>query len=135
MNQIQYSTAVRTAKAHATSVLIDTGSGQALLTLYTGPEPVALQPITNQVAVVSLPIPAPCALAVDGGALTLKPLPETMAVADGTITWGRITNRAGDLVADLSVGLPGSESALILPVVDIYAGATIRINSANLIEA
>jgi hypothetical protein len=135
MNQIQYSTAVRTAKTHATSVLIDTGSGQALLTLYTGPAPAALQPTTDQVAVVSLPIPAPCALSIEGGALTLKPLPETMAVADGTITWGRITNRAGEIVADLSVGLPGSESALILPVVDIYAGATIRINSANLIEA
>ncbi len=135
MNQIQYSTAVRTAKAHAAGEVIDTGTGQALLTLYTGPAPAALQPTTDQVAVVALPIPAPCALAVEGGALTLKPLPETMAVADGTITWGRITNRAGEIVADLSVGLPGSESALILPVVDIYAGATIRINSANLIEA
>jgi hypothetical protein len=135
MNQIQYSTAVRTAKAHATAEVIDTGNGQAQLTLYTGTAPVALQPTTDQVAVVALPIPAPCALAVEGGALTLKPLPETMAVADGTITWGRITNRAGDLVADLSVGIPGSDAALILPVVDIYAGATIRINSANLIEA
>ncbi len=135
MNQIQYSMAVRAAKAQAISDVIDSGNGQALLTLYTGQAPAALQPTTDQVAVVALPIPAPCALAVEGGALTLKPLPETMAVADGTITWGRITNRAGEIVADLSVGIPGSESALILPVVDIYAGATIRINSANLIEA
>lgn len=135
MTQIQYSSAVRTAKALAIATVIDTGTGQAQLTLYTGPAPVVGQAVTAQIAIVALPIPSPCALQVTGGALSLKPLPETMAVADGTIVWGRITNRAGDFVADLSVGRPDSDAALILPVVDIFAGATIRINSATLVEA
>lgn len=135
MNQIQYSIATKTAKAQAIANVIDTGAGQALLTLFTGAAPAAGQPITSQVAVISLPIPSPCAQQVAAGALTLHQLPETMAIADGTVTWGRITNRAGDVVADLSVGLPGSDAALILPLVDIYAGVTLRINSATLVEA
>ena len=135
MNQIQYSIAARTAKAQALANVIDTGDGQALLTLFTGAVPAAGQPITTQVAVVALPIPAPFAQQVAGGSLTLHPLPETMAIAGGTVSWGRITSRAGEVVADLSIGLPGSEAALILPIVDIYAGATLRINSAQLVEA
>ena len=135
MNQIQYSIAARTAKVQALANVIDTGDGQALLTLFTGSAPAAGEPITTQLAVVALPIPAPCAQQVAGGSLTLHQLPETMAIADGTVTWGRITSRAGEVVADLSIGLPGSEAALILPIVDIYAGATLRINSAQLVEA
>ncbi len=73
MNQIQYSVAARTAKVQAVADAIDAGTGQALLTLYTGSAPVAGQPITTQIAVVALPIPTPCAKQVAGGSLTLQP--------------------------------------------------------------
>ena len=41
MNQIQYSIAAKTAKAQALADVIDTGGGQALLTLFTGAAPAA----------------------------------------------------------------------------------------------
>jgi len=131
---IQYANDVKTARAQAVADAIDNGTGQALLTLYTGPAPVAGDPIDTQTAIMALPIPNPCSQQVAGGILTLQPLPETMAVASGSMVWGRITSRAGEFVGDLTVGLPGSGADLILPVVDIYAGAMIRINSASISE-
>ena len=100
-----FSDALRTSRAQLLAAAIDEGSeGPATLKIYAGTRPAPGVPITDQVLLVTLQFPHPCAQSVTGGVLTLKPLAEQMASASGIHAWGRIANRDGDFVADLEVG-------------------------------
>ena len=83
---------------------------------------------------ITLPLAYPCAQSVNGGVLTLKAIAEAMVSGNGTISWGRFSNRDGGFVADLDVGLTGSGADLEIPLLEVYQGAYIRINTATVTE-
>ena len=130
-----YADALRTSRAQLLAAAIDEGSaGAATLKIYTGPRPAPGAAITDQVLLVALQFPHPCAQSVTGGVLTLKPLAEQMATASGIHAWGRIANRDGDFVADLEVGPPGLGADIEIPATELFTGAMVRINSATITE-
>ena len=132
---LTYVDTLRTSRAQLLAAAIDEGSaGAATLKIYTGPRPAPGAAITDQVLLVALQFPHPCAQSVTGGVLTLKPLAEQMASASGIHAWGRIANRDGDFVADLEVGPPGLGADIEIPATELFTGAMVRINSATITE-
>ena len=132
---LTYVDTLRTNRAQLLATAIDTGSGpSATLTVYTGARPAPGAAITDQLALVVLKFSHPCAKTVSGGVLTLKPLAEQMATANGFPRWARIADRDGTFVADLDVGVPLSGADLEIPTSEIFAGALIRINNATITE-
>jgi len=132
---ISFSDTLRSQRAQLLATAIDQGSlGAASLCLYGGNRPGSGQPVTDQPLLISLLLAYPCAASVGGGVLVLKPIPETLVTADGTLSWGRLLDRDGLPVADLEVGLPGSGADIELPALAVYRGAFIRIDQATLTE-
>lgn len=132
---LTFATALRTARAQLLATALDEGAaGAATLKLYGGTRPASGAAITDQPLLISLPLAHPSAQTVTGGVLTLKAIPEAMVTGNGTISWGRFLDRDGGFVADLDVGLPESGADLEIPVLEVYAGAYIRINSATVTE-
>lgn len=133
---INYSTAVRTARAQAVADRIDAGTGPAAhLSIYTGERPITPgAALTDQALLVALPFAYPCAAPATGGILTFAPLAETMAIATGAPSWARITDRDGQFVADLDVGQPDSGADIELPLETLYQGTLIRINDGQILE-
>ena len=132
---LTFATALRTARAQLLADAIDEGAaGAATLKLYGGTRPGSGAAITDQPLLISLPLAYPCAQSVNGGVLTLKAIAEAMVSGNGTISWGRFSNRDGGFVADLDVGLTGSGAVLEIPVLEVYAGAYLRINNPTIIE-
>ncbi len=132
---LTFAIALRTARAQLLADAIDSGSaGSATLKLYGGARPGSGGNISGQPLLITLPLAYPCAQTVTGGVLTLKAIAEAMVSGNGTITWGRIANRDGAFVADLTVGLPDCGADLQLPVLEVYQGAYIRINNPTITE-
>lgn len=132
---LTFATALRTARAHLLADAIDAGSaGTATLTLYGGPRPGSGANITTEPMLITLPLAFPCAQSVSGGVLILKPIAEAMVSGNGIISWGRLSNRDGGFVADLDVGLPNSGADLVIPLLEVYQGAYIRITTATVTE-
>ena len=132
---LTFAESLRTSRVQLLATAIDEGSaGAATLKIYTGPRPAPGAAITDQVLLVALQFPHPCAQSVTGGVLTLKPLAEQMATASGIHAWGRIANRDGDFVADLEVGPPGLGADIEIPATELFTGAMVRINSATITE-
>ncbi len=126
---------LRTSRAQLLAAAIDEGSaGPATLKIYAGTRPAPGVPITDQVLLVTLQFPHPCAQSVSGGVLTLKPLAEQLVTASGVHSWGRIANRDGDFVADLDVGPPDSGADIEIPASELFTGALVRINTATFTE-
>lgn len=122
---------MRTAHAQLLADAIDAGSGgAATLKLYGGTRPGSGGNISGQPLLITLPLANPCAQSVIGGVLTLK----AIVTGNGTISWGRFSNRDGSFVADLSVGLPDSGADLVIPLLEVYQGAYICINSPTVTE-
>ncbi|MNG86305.1 hypothetical protein D3C79_450850 [compost metagenome] len=132
---LTFANALRTARAELLAVAIDSGSaGAATLKLYGGTRPGSGGNISGQPLLITLPLANPSAQSVTGGVLTLKAIAEAMVTGNGTITWGRFSNRDGAFVADLDAGLTGSGADLEIPVLEVYQGAYIRINTATVTE-
>ncbi|MEG0007973.1 MAG: hypothetical protein RR721_08125 [Aeromonas sp.] len=132
---LTFANALRTARAQLLADAIDTGTaGAATLKLYGGTRPGSGGNISGQPLLITLPLANPCAQSVTGGVLTLKAIAEAMVTGNGTITWGRFSNRDGAFVADLDAGLPGSGADLEIPVLEVYQGAYIRINNPTVTE-
>ena len=132
---LTFAESLRTSRVQLLATAIDEGSaGAATLKIYTGPRPAPGAAITDQVLLVALQFPHPCAQSVTGGVLTLKPLAEQMATASGIHAWGRIADRDGDFVADLEVGPPGLGADIEIPATELFTGAMVRINSAIITE-
>lgn len=132
---LSFATALRTARAQLLADAIDAGTaGAATLKLYGGTRPGSGANITTETLLITLPLAYPCAQSVNGGVLTLKAIAEAMVSGNGTISWGRFSNRDGGFVADLDVGLTGSDADLQIPLLEVYQGAYIRINTATVTE-
>jgi len=104
----------------------------ATLTLYSGtiaatPED---DPPSGDIGLVSLPVQD---VTVSGGAISFT-CPQTMAGNSGIVTWGRLFNATNTLF-DLTAGLAGSGTDIVLDSVTIYAGGSVTISVAQLMIA
>ncbi len=109
---LDLATFVKSARLTALRDAIDSGSGTARLTIYTGPRPEPGGPATTALVIVDLPIPSG---EVSGDTLTLA-LPDMIAAsADGDIAWARITGRDGNWVIDMDAGDDPSLDLYISP--------------------
>ena len=111
---------------------IDTGGGTAHLRLYAGPQPPLGQPPGGG-HLVSISLPAPCGT-VANGELALSVPSWVVVSASGTLAWGRITSRAGEVIADLTVGVTGSGQAIECNSLAVAAGGLLAITNAVLRE-
>lgn len=131
---LTFSDPLRTARVQLLAMAIDTGSdGPATLKIYSGSRPAPGAAITDQL-LATLLFTHPCAQTVSGGMLTLKPLAEQLVTGNGIPSWGRISDRDDDFVADLDVGPTGSGADIQIPAVELFTGAMLRINLATLTE-
>jgi len=126
---MRLSTDTKNARLLAIATAIDANGG-GTLTLYTGTIPASADdPVTDQVALAQLACPTPIADTITDGAMALAQITEVMALADGTATWGRLTDGANNPVADLDVG-----AHIAMPSPDLVAGMTVRIDTAVITE-
>lgn len=132
---LTFSDPLRTSRVQLLATAIDAGSaGPATLKIYAGIRPAPGAAITGSALLATLQFAHPCAQTVTGGMLTLKPLAEQLVTGNGIPSWGRISDRDGDFVADLDVGPPGSGADIEIPADELFAGAMLRINSATITE-
>lgn len=132
---LNFSTALRNARATAIISALDAGVTPATIKLYSGTKPaVTGAAITTQVLIGTCTLSKPCAAVVDGVA-TFQPIADD-PIADntGTISWARILNGDGAFVADLNCGAVGSSAIMIFNNLSVQAGGLISITSGSLTE-
>ena len=129
---IRYSPAVRVSRALSILSKIDAGVSPGKILLCSGVAPVGFAAATGVLA--SLSLSKPSGVVNDAAELMFAPVADAMVVTDGSVTWARVEDGAGNAVADLDVGLPGSGAAIILTDTSLKAGALIRVTLAKLIE-
>jgi len=129
---LNFSTALRNARAQAIITAIDTGASNGALKFYSGTKPATGAAITNQVLLGTLTFSKPCATATNG-VITFEPIAsDPVADATGTITWARALNGNGDFVFDVDCGTTGT--VVTFNNVGVEAGGIIMINSGTLTE-
>ncbi len=126
---LRLSTALRNALVDATEVLIDTGSGQALLEVYTGSGPAGPDASATGTKLLSFSFQDPAFGAASSGSATMDSTPAmtTTGLANGTAGWFRILNPAGAAVIDGTVG-----TDLTLSSNSITTGLSVQITSGTL---
>lgn len=126
------STAIRSAWVQGMANAIDAGSGTAggTINFYDGTRPATGGAITSQVLLGTVTCAATCGT-VSNGVLTFGAIAEdSSADATGTAAWARIKDKAGNFVADCSVGTTGAD--INLNSVAITVGGIIRVTSGTL---
>lgn len=131
---LSYTVAVKNARAQAFTNLIDASATAGSITIYTGTAPSGVGAITNQTALIVIPLQHPCVSSIANGVITLAAISEQMVPVTGKVGWARIKNGDGVAIADITVGLNGSGSDIELPTVDLIQGAYIRITAGQITE-
>ncbi len=129
---IGYSIAVKSARASAVVSHID-AAGAGKLNLYAGTRP-AITDTPPVAPLVELVLSNPCGVVNEQAEIVFSAVDDAMVVSSGVATWARLSDAAGNTIADLDVGESGSGAAIILADTDLKAGALIRVTLAKLIE-
>lgn len=129
-----YSLAIKQARANILASAL-AANGQSTITLYTGVAPAGVGEITDQAAVVTLPLDVSPVASVESGVITLVPIEEQMILVTDTVGWARLADGAGTALADLAVGLLASGADLALPTLDLIAGSYLRLSNVQIREA
>ncbi len=132
---LSYTVAVRNARAQALTNLIDASATAGSITIYTGTAPDGVGAITNQIALIVIPLSKPCVASITNGVINLAAITEQMVTVTGKAGWARIKNGDGVAIADLTIGLNGSGADIELPTLDLIQGAYIRITAGQITEA
>jgi hypothetical protein len=115
------------------------------LVVYSGTRPAAGQapdPLSNVLATAIFPKPS--LSNVTGSALTLQNPATTLVQVTGLATWARLTNGAGQYVADVDVGTDADIGVEVVirkangqpaDTTQFYAGGEFSITLARLVEA
>jgi hypothetical protein len=131
---LNFSTALRNARAQAIIAAIDTGTANGTLKFYSGTKPATGVAITDQTLLGTATFSKPCG-AVVNGVLTFEPIAsDPVADATGTITWARALNGDNAFVFDMDCGASGGSSVVSFNNVSVEAGGIIMINSGALTE-
>ena len=96
----------RLAMIQAFANFMDSGSQSATAIFYEGVQPAspAVAADSNN-ALVTLTFPEPCNKEVTATNVELHPTDTATVIKTGTATWARIYNGAGEVAADLTVGV------------------------------
>jgi hypothetical protein len=132
---LNFSTALRNARATAIISALDAGATAATIKFYSGTKPaITGAAITTQVLLGTCTLSKPCAIALEG-VVTFQPIADD-PIADntGTISWARLLNGDGVFVADMNCGVTGSTAILIFNNLSVQAGGLISITSGSLTE-
>lgn len=132
---ISFSNAVKSDRLQAFTRALDAGSGGGKIRLYGGAPPTA-GAVHSQTLLCELVLPKPSAVSVTNGILTIASPFSAMALVSGTVTWCRISDSAGNFVADCDAG--GSASTAVFRIQneagEVFAGGQVIVNQAQLKE-
>lgn len=132
---LNFSTALRNARAEMIISALDAGVTPATIELYSGTKPAMTgAAITTQVLLGTCTLSKPCAITLEG-VVTFQPIVDA-PIADntGVISWARFLNGDGGFVADMNCGITGSTAMLIFNTLSVQAGGIISVTSGSLTE-
>lgn len=128
---MRISSALRSAQADQIKTLIDAGSGDGTINIYTAGSGIPAHPadaISDQVLLGTLTFSKPSAPGASAGVLTFSTITQdSSADHSGTAAWARIQDSDGNAIFDVDVGTAGT--SIILNTVNIVAGGPIQITS------
>ncbi|WP_431437561.1 hypothetical protein [Acinetobacter lwoffii] len=118
----------RLAMIQAFASFMDSGSQSATVIFYEGVQPAnpAVATDSNS-ALVTLTFPEPCIKETTATYVELHPTDTATVIKTGTATWARIYNGAGEVAADLTVGVDIS-----LANTNLALGGTLSVTSIKL---
>lgn len=132
---MSFSNAVKSDRLQAFTRALDAGNSGGKIKLYGGVQPVA-GAAHSQELLSELVLPKPSAVSVENGVLTIAAPFSAMALLDGAVTWCRLTDSAGNWVADCNAG--GAESTAVFRIQnangEVFAGGQVIVNQAQLKE-
>lgn len=131
--QLNFSTALRNARAQQIINALDIGTNHATLQFYSGVKPVTGATITDQVLLGTLTFSKPCATVTNGVIAFQSIAADPVADATGIISWARALNGNGEFVFDMNCGVDNS-AVVAFNNVSVQAGGIIMINSGTLTE-
>ena len=132
---LNFSTALRNARASAIISALDAGATPATIKLYSGTKPaITGAAITTQVLIGTCALSKPCAIAIEGVVMFAPIADDPIADNTGIISWARLLNGDGAFVADMNCGVTGSSAILIFNNLSVQAGGLISITSGSLTE-
>lgn len=124
----QTSIKARLAMIQAFANFMDSGSQSATVIFYEGMQPASpAEVVAPNNALVALTFPEPCIKETTSTYVELHPTNTATVVRAGTATWARIFNGAGEVAADLTVGIDIS-----LANTNLALGGTLSITSIKL---
>ena len=132
---ISFSAAVVSDRLRALTRALDSGGTGGKLLIYGGTQPAAGASASGVLAIFTFPVPS--LDGVTGSTLTLNEPPAALVSATGDATWGRLTDGAGNWIADVTVGVTGSGAVIVIDsdTPTVYAGAQLTVTVATLTEA
>ena len=124
----QTSINARFAMIQAFANFMDNGNQSATVIFYKGVQPAspAVAADTNN-ALVTLTFPEPCIKETTASYVELHPTDTATVIKEGTATWARIYNGAGEVAADLTVG-----TDIALANTNLALGGSLSITSIKL---
>lgn len=128
---IAESTACRAAAMGGRLAFLDTGLDPARLRVYGGTRPAtpADPPAGDLLGEIALTRPAGT---LSAATLTLTPAAEGMVLRNGTATWVRVVNGAGETAFDLDASDENGAGEVKFATVQLYAGGGLRLVAATL---
>ena len=118
----------RFAMIQAFANFMDNGSQSATVTFYEGVQPASpAVTVDSNNALVTLVFPEPCIKETTPTYVELHPTDTATVIKEGTATWARIYNGAGDVAADLTVG-----TDIALANTNLALGGSLSITSIKL---
>ena len=118
----------RFAMIQAFANFMDNGSQSATVTFYEGVQPASpAVTVDSNNALVTLVFPEPCIKETTPTYVELHPTDTATVIKEGTATWARIYNGAGEVAADLTVG-----TDISLANTNLVVGGTLFIQSIKL---
>jgi hypothetical protein len=128
---------IRNARLQQIAQALDSAPSGGQLHLITEPRAEAGALLSTQTVLASLRLSNPCTANLQGGNLSLTPMPAAMAQRSGIAAWARFTNGDGTWVMDVDVGLISdmqSTAEVKLDHVQLYAGGLVTVTLAEFVE-
>ena len=130
-----FSNVVKSDRLQAFTRALDAGAAGGKIKLYGGTQPPAGTTHSQQL-LCELTLPKPSASGVVNGILTIAAPFSGMALLDGTVSWCRLSDSAGNWVADCDAG--GSESTAVFRIQnangEVFAGGQVIVSQSQLKE-
>ncbi len=116
--------------ANALDAAVDGG----LLRIYSAPRPAIDEALVDQDLLVEIRLPKPCTASVDNGTLIFAPIGAALCRRSGDAVWARLLDGDEHPVADMDVGLVGSNAEIALSKTALLAGGAVNVSIAEIID-